>query len=198
MLNYIWFGMLVVGFVVGILNGRIELVTQAAMGSAKTAVELSIGLLGVMCLWTGLMNIAEKSGLVRYISRIVRPVIGFLFPELPKKHPAVGAIVMNFVANFLGLGNAATPLGIKAMNEMQKVNPQKETATNAMCMFLVLNTSAIQLVPTTVIAIRHQYNSANATEILGTVWIASSCAMIIGIIAAKLFASMSGGVKAWK
>jgi len=186
MLNYIWLGMIVTGFVVGIINGRIEAVTQAAIDSAGKAVELSIALLGIMCMWTGLMNIAEKSGLVRYIAKIVRPVLGFLFPGIPKRHAAMGAIVMNLVANMLGLGNAATPLGLKAMAELQKLNPRKDTATDAMCMFLVLNTSASQLIPATVIAIRSAANSANPAEIIGPVWVTSICATLGGIIAAKL------------
>ncbi|MCX7708866.1 MAG: nucleoside recognition protein [Clostridia bacterium] len=186
MLNYIWVGMIILGFVVGVMNGRIEEVTKAAIDSSKTAVELSIGLLGVMCLWTGLMSIAEKSGMIRKISKIVRPVLGFLFPEIPKGHPAMGAIVMNLVANFLGLGNAATPLGIKAMHELQKINPRKETATNAMSMFLVLNTSAIQLIPATIIALRSAEGSNNPTEIIGTIWVASICATIAGITAVKV------------
>jgi len=187
MLNYIWFGMIIIGFVIGIMNGRIETVTKAAIDSAQKAVELSIGLLGIMCLWTGLMGIAEKSGLVQYIARIVRPILRFLFPDIPKKHPALGAVVMNLVANFLGLGNAATPLGLKAMSEMQKLNTTKNTATDAMCMFLVLNTSAIQLIPATVIAIRQTSNSSNPTEVIGTIWVASACATIAGIVAVKLF-----------
>lgn len=198
MLNYIWFGMLLIGFVVGIMNGRVNEVTQAAMESAKTAVELSIGLLGIMCLWTGLMSIAEKSGLIRYISRLLRPAMIFLFPEIPKNHPAIGSIVMNLVANFLGLGNAATPLGLKAMSELEKLNSHKDTATDAMSMFLVLNTSAIQLVPATVIAIRAQYNSSNPAEIISTVWIASTCAMTAGITVVRLFSSISGRRRKWK
>lgn len=187
MLNYIWFGMLVIGIIVAILNGRIEAVTDAAIDSAGKAVELCIGLLGIMCLWTGLMGIAEKSGLVRRISRVLTPILEFLFPKIPKKHPAMGAIVMNLVANFLGLGNAATPLGLKAMAELQKLNPKKDTATNAMCMFLVLNTSAIQLIPATIIAIRSASGSQNPTDIIGTIWVASACAAVTGIIAAKSF-----------
>jgi len=186
MLNYVWVGMLITGFVVGMLNGRVEDVTRAAINSAGKAVELGIGLMGIMCLWTGLMNIAEKSGMMQYISKALKPMLKFLFPEIPEKHPALGAIVMNLAANFLGLGNAATPLGIKAMNELQKLNRHKETATDAMCMFLVLNTAAIQLIPATVIAIRTKFNSQNPEEIIGTVWIASVCATVTGIIAAKI------------
>ncbi|MCX7923778.1 MAG: nucleoside recognition protein [Clostridia bacterium] len=203
MLNYIWLGMLVIGFAVGIMNGRIEAVTKAAMDSAQTAVQLSIGLLGIMCLWTGLMNIAEKSGLIRRIARAVRPLMRFLFPEVPQNHPALGAIVMNLVANLFGLGNAATPLGLKAMTELQKINPDKDTSSNAMSMFLVLNTSAIQLIPATIIAVRSAAGSRNPAEVIGTIWVATLCASITGIIAVKLFSmygrtKQKGGTAKWK
>lgn len=192
MLNYIWAGMLLVGILFGILNGRTEEVANAAIQSSGKAVELCIGLLGIMCLWTGFMGIASKSGLIRFIARLARPAVRFLFPEIPNDHPASGAIVMNMAANFLGLGNAATPLGLKAMAELQKLNGEKDTATNAMCMFLVLNTAAIQLIPATVIAIRTDAGSANAAEIITAVWIASVCATIAGIIAVKILAVIWG------
>jgi len=188
MLNYIWVGLLLIGFIIGIINGRIDQVTKAAIDSAQSAVTVCIGLLGVMCLWTGLMKVAEKSGLVTSIGRLVRPILVFLFPEIPKDHPATGAIVMNLVANFLGLGNAATPLGIKAMNELQSINKDKKTATDSMCMFLVLNTAAIQLVPANIIALRTSEGSEKPAEIIICIWIASICATIMGIIAAKLLA----------
>lgn len=190
MLNYIWIGLLMIGFAFGIVNGRLDDVTKAAMDSAQTAVTVCIGLLGVMCLWTGLMKIAEKSGLIRIIGRAVRPVLVFLFPEIPKDHPALGAIVMNLVANFLGLGNAATPLGLKAMKELQSLNKDKKTATNAMCMFLVLNTAAIQLVPANIIALRTSEGSKKPAEIIICIWIASVCATIMGIIAAKMLSAV--------
>ncbi len=190
MLNYIWFGMIIIGIVVGVLNGRVEMVTQAAIDSSKSAVELCIGLLGIICLWTGLMGIAEKSGMVRRIASLVKPVMVFLFPGIPKNSPAIGAIVMNLVANFLGLGNAATPLGIKAMGELQKINPHKETASNSMIMFLVLNTAAIQLVPATIIALRAALGSKNPGEIIVPIWIASMCATIAGVFAVKLISSV--------
>lgn len=189
MLNYIWFGMLVIGFAVGIMNGRVNEVTQAVVDSSKNAIELSIGLLGIMCLWTGLMGIAEKSGIIRGIARIVRPVMRFLFPGIPKGHPASGAIVMNLVANFLGLGNAATPLGLKAMGELQKLNPSKDTSTNEMSMFLVLNTACIQFIPATIIAVRAAAGSKSPTEIIGTIWVATICATTAGVIAAKILSS---------
>lgn len=194
MLNYIWTGMLVVGFIFGIINGRVSEVTKAAVESAGKAIELSIGLMGIMCLWTGLMAIAEKSGGIRFLSRLFRPLLSLLFPGIPKNHPAMGAIVMNLSANFLGLGNAATPLGLKAMNELQKLNPDKSRATDAMCMFLVLNTAAIQLIPSTVIAIRTDAGSASPTEIIAAVWIASVCATVAGIVAVKIFAG-TGGIR---
>ncbi len=190
MLNYIWMGLLLIGFAVGIVNGRINEVTKAAMDSAQSAVTVCIGLLGVMCLWTGLMKVAEKSGLVTGISRLVRPVMTFLFPGIPKDHPALGAIVMNLVANFLGLGNAATPLGIKAMNQLQTLNKDKKTATDSMCMFLVMNTAAIQLVPASIIALRTSAGSKKPAEIIVCIWIASVCATIMGIIAAKLLSKV--------
>lgn len=189
MLNYIWFAMLVVGFVVGIMNGRVNEVTQAVVDSSKNAIELSIGLLGIMCLWTGLMGVAEKSGIIRGIAKVVRPVMRFLFPGIPKGHPANGAIVMNLVANFLGLGNAATPLGLKAMGELQKLNPNKDTASNEMSMFLVLNTACIQFIPATIIAVRAAAGSKSPAEIIGTIWVATICATIAGIIAVKILSS---------
>lgn len=186
MLNYVWMGMLLVGFLVGILNGRLEEVTQAAFSSAGRAVELSLGLLGIICLWSGLMRVAEKSGLISIIARLGRPVLRLLFPQIAKNNKALGAIVMNLAANFLGLGNAATPLGIQAMNELHVLNGKRSTASDSMCMFLVLNTSAISLIPTTVIALRSDAGSAAPAEITACVWGASICAMATGIIMVKI------------
>ncbi|NSW89739.1 MAG: nucleoside recognition protein [Firmicutes bacterium] len=187
MLNYIWFGMITFGFIVGIMNGRINEVTNAVIESAGDAIKLSINLLGIMCLWSGLMEIAEKSGLVKNIASIVKPLLKFLFPKIPRNHPAMGAIVMNLAANILGLGNAATPLGLKAMTELQKLNPLKQTASNEIAMFLVLNTASLQLIPTSVIAIRSQAGSTNPVEIISTIWVASAFAAIAGIISLKVF-----------
>lgn len=186
-MDYIWAGLLAAGFIAGIVNGRLEEVTKAAFSSAGRAVELSIGLLGIICLWSGLMKIMEKSGVINIISKIARPFLKILFPQLNENDSAMGAIVMNLAANFLGLGNAATPLGIKAMQELQKVNVRKDTASDAMCMFLVLNTSAIQLIPATVIAIRTDAGSAAPAEITACVWAASFCAAIAGITTAQIF-----------
>ena len=186
MLNYIWMGMLVAGFIMGILNGRLEEVTHAAFASAGRAVELSIGLLGIMCLWSGLMKISEKSGLMKVIARLARPMLKFLFPQIAKNNKALGAIIMNLSANFLGLGNAATPLGIKAMTELQKANGKSETASDSMCMFLILNTSAVQLIPTTLIALRTDAGSAAPSEITACVWVVSICSALVGITMVRL------------
>ncbi len=185
-MNYIWPGLLAAGFIIGILNGRVEEVTQAAFTSAGRAVELAVGLLGIMCLWSGLMKIMEKGGLIKVIAKIASPVLRLFFPKLRGRDSAMGAIVMNLAANFMGLGNAATPLGIKAMEELQKVNARKDTASDAMCMFLVLNTSAIQLIPATVIAIRSDAGSSAPSEITACIWTASLCATIAGIMSVKV------------
>jgi spore maturation protein A len=184
--NYIWAGLLAVGFLAGILNGRIDEVTKAAFSSAGKAVELGIGLLGIVCLWSGLMKIMEKSGVTNFIARAAKFILRPVFPDLEGNDKAMGAIVMNLSANFLGLGNAATPFGIKAMEELQKLNRKKDTATDAMCMFLVLNTSALQLIPTSVIALRSEAGSAAPAEIIPCIWTASLCAAIAGILAARV------------
>ena len=186
MLNYIWLGMLAAGFILGIINGRVDEVTQAAFASAGRGVELCIGLLGIMCLWSGLMNISEKCGMIKTIAWLAKPVLKLLFPQIAKNNSAMGAIVMNLGANFLGLGNAATPLGIKAMEELQKVNVRKDTASDSMCMFVLLNTSAFQLIPTSVIAIRSAAGSAVPSEINACVWVASVCSACAGVVMVKL------------
>ena len=182
MLNYIWFGMMFIAVIVGILTGNIDEVTQAAIDMAKTAVEIAIGLIGIMALWLGTMKIAEESGLIRIIARAIRPITIRLFPDVPEDHPAIGSIILNMAANLLGLGNAATPLGLKAMEELQDLNPEKETATNAMCTFLAINTSSIQLIlPATVVALM----GAAANQIFITTILATGLSTIAAIIAVK-------------
>jgi spore maturation protein A len=196
MMNYIWFGMLVFGFITGIINGRMSEVTNAIIVSAGDAIKLSINLLGIMCLWTGLMKIAEQSGLVRNFASLMKPVISFLFPNITRSSPAAGAIIMNLTANIMGLGNAATPFGLKAMEEMQKLNPRKHTVSKDMSMFLVINTASLQLIPTSLITIRAEAGSANPAEIISSVWIASAFAAVAGIIAVKFLSRVWGGRKA--
>ena len=182
MLNYIWFGMMFIAVIVGILTGNIDAVTQAAIDIAKTAVEIAIGLIGIMALWLGTMKIAEESGLIRIIARAIRPITIRLFPDVPEDHPAIGSIILNMAANLLGLGNAATPLGLKAMEELQELNPEKDTATNAMCTFLAINTSSVQLIlPATVVALM----GAAANQIFITTILATGLSTITAIITVR-------------
>lgn len=155
---------------------------------AKVAVELAIGLIGILALWLGLMKIAEQAGLIAALSRALKPLLIRLFPDVPPEHPAMGAMVMNISANMLGLGNAATPLGLKAMEELNKLNPKTGTATDAMCTFLVINTSSVQLIPATVIAVRAAAGSADPTEIIGAVILATTVNTVVGIAAVKWLA----------
>lgn len=187
MLNYIWSGMILIAFAVAIFTGRIEETTAAAMKGAGTAIETCIGLLGTMCLWSGLAKIAENSGLTSVFARLLRPVTKVIFPELKKDSKALNAIVMNMVANMLGMGNAATPLGVAAMKELDKENHHRSTASNAMCMFVVINTASIQLIPSTVISLRQMFGSENPSGIIVPVWICSICGVIMGVLAAKFF-----------
>jgi len=187
MLNYIWFGMMFIGVVAGIFTGRIDEVTAAAIDMSKVAVQISIGLIGIMALWLGIMKIAEKSGLIQIIARGLKPITIRLFPDVPADHPAIGSIILNMSANMLGLGNAATPLGLKAMEELQELNPKKDTATNAMVMFLAINTSSVQLiVPATVVALM----GVAASQIFITTILATLCSTITAIFMVKMLGKM--------
>ncbi|NNK99368.1 MAG: nucleoside recognition protein [Xanthomonadales bacterium] len=187
MLNYIWFGMMAISVIAGIFTGNIEAVTEAAINMAKVAVEISIGLIGIMALWLGIMKIAEASGLIRIIARGLNPITVRLFPDVPEDHPAIGSIVLNMAANMLGLGNAATPLGLKAMEELQELNPKKDTATNSMVMFLAINTSSVQLiVPATVVALM----GATASQIFLTTILATLASTIAAIVMVKILEKM--------
>lgn len=182
MLNYIWFGLIAISFVVGVATGNIDAVTEAAFESAKAAVQLAIGLIGAMALWLGLMRVADRAGLVNLLARGIRPVARRLFPDIPDGHPALGSIVMNMAANVLGLGNAATPMGLKAMEELQELNQAKSTATNAMVTFLAINTSSVQiLLPATVVGLL----GARAGGIFIPTILATSVSTIVAVIAAK-------------
>lgn len=185
MINFIWAGLLISGFIVGIINGNVDAVTNAAIESANTAVELAIGLVGVMALWLGIMKIAEESGLVEKLAKGLKPITLKLFPDVPADHPAMGAMVMNMAANILGLGNAATPLGLKAMQELQELNPKKDTATDAMVTFLAINTSSITLVPATSIAILASAGAKTPTEIIGPTIIATTVSTVVALVATK-------------
>jgi spore maturation protein A len=186
MLNYIWFALLAIALVVAMFNGTAAQVTKASVDSAKTAVEISLGLIGIMTLWLGIMRVAEKAGLVTMLARILTPFRRLLFPEVPRDHPAIGAMIMNLAANMLGLSNAATPLGIKAMEELQELNPEKETASNAMVTFMVLNTAGIQFIPATIIGVLATAGSKNPTAIISTTIVATMCGAIAAVTTAKI------------
>ena len=187
MLNYIWFGLIFISVVVGTITGRIDQVTEAAISMAKTAVEIAIGLIGIMALWLGIMKIAEESGLINIIARLIRPITIRLFPDVPSDHPAIGSIVLNMAANMLGLGNAATPLGLKAMKELQSINEQKDTATDAMCTFLAINTSSVQIIlPATVGGLM----GAASNQIFITTIIATGLSTVAAIISVKFLSKM--------
>lgn len=188
MLNYIWLGLVLLAVLLGGFEGKLQEVTGAAFEACKTAVmTIALPLAGVMALWLGLMKIAEKSGLVNLLARALRPLLRWLFPDVPANHPAMGSMVMNMAANMLGLSNAATPLGLRAMQDLEKLNPRPGTATNAMCTFLAINTSSIQLIPATTVAILAAAGSKNPTAIIGTAFFATCCSTIAGILAVKTF-----------
>ena len=187
MLNYIWFGHIFISVVVGTITGRIDQVTDAAITMSKTSVEIAIGLIGIMALWLGTMKIAEDSGLLQIIAKSLRPITIRLFPDVPSDHPAIGSIVLNMAANMLGLGNAATPLGLKAMKELQELNKHKDTATDAMCTFLAINTSSVQIIlPATVVGLM----GAAANQIFITTIIATGMSTIAAIISVKVLSKM--------
>ena len=187
MLNYIWAGLILISYIFAIINGRVELVTQAALSGAGDAVKMIFSLLGIMCFWTGLLQIAKKSKLTDKFAKLITPLTRLLFPELKEGSNAINAIVMNMMANILGLSNAATPLGLKAMEELDKENGGDSVASNAMCMFVVINTAALDLIPTTVIALRSAAGSQNPFEIIVPAWISSVISIICGVCAAKIF-----------
>lgn len=186
MLNIIWPIFIIVSFIYAILNGRVAEVNNSIFESTKLAVELSISLLGTICLWNGIMQIASKTNIVKHLSKLLNPIMKKLFPDINKEEKVHEEITMNMIANIMGLGNAATPLGLKAMKSMQKKNKDKNRLSNSMAMFIVINTASIQLIPTTVIAIRSSLGSSNPTAMIIPVWIATICAAIAAIVSAKV------------
>lgn len=186
MLNWVWLGLILVSVLLGGFSGRIDQVGAGAIDNARTGVILAGNLLAVMTLWLGMMRLAAEAGLVHRLGRALRPVLGWLFPEVPKNHPALGAITMNFAANLLGLDNAATPLGLTAMEELESLNPNPGVATNAMCMLLAMNTSNLTLIPTTVIAVLISVHARNPTAVIAPTLIATGIAHVFAIGTAKL------------
>lgn len=192
MLNYLWGGMILIAVVYGALTGKVEEVGNAALDSSKEAVELCITMLGVMALWTGIMQIAQASGLTKRFIKFMRPVLRFFFPDVPAESKANDYIASNMLANILGLGWAATPFGLKAMTELQKLNiaqgGKKEVASRSMCTFLILNISSLQLIPVNIIAYRSQYGSVNPAKIVGPAIIAT----LASTLAAAIFVKIAG------
>lgn len=178
MLNKIWPVFIIVSFSYAIFSGNLEQLNASIFESTNDAISLSINLLGTICLWNGIMQVANKTSMIDKLTNLLNPIIRVLFPEMRKNKQIQKEISMNMIANILGLGNAATPLGLKAMKSMQKENSKKDTLTNSMLVFIVLNTASIQIIPTTVIAIRNSLGSNNPTAIVFPVWIATICAAI--------------------
>ncbi|WP_291576080.1 nucleoside recognition domain-containing protein [Clostridium sp. UBA4548] len=186
MINIIWFLILVIGIGYGVFNGNGEMVSKAIVSSTSSTVELIIALVGMMCLWCGVMKIAEKSGLTDKLAKVLKPVLRLIFKDAGRDEKALGAIVMNLTANMFGLSNAATPFGIKAMEEMDRLNRDKEVASNDMVLFLVLNAACIQFVPTTVVSIRAALNSQNPGAIILAALCTTTFASILGVLLCKL------------
>lgn len=192
MMKWIWSAMIALSVFIGIFTGRITAVSTAAITGATDAVALFLILLGTICLWSGLMKIAQEAGITGLIARLLSPVTKRLFPDLDPKSEGMQAITMNMTANFLGLGNAATPLGLRAMKKMEEISPIKGTATDSMAMFVVINTASLQLIPTTIAAIRIKYGSAAPFDILPCIWLASSVTLLTGIVLAKSLSKKAG------
>lgn len=187
MINIIWMLLFVVGFLYAAFNGTMEEVNKAIFAGGKEAIAVSIGLISVLVFWLGLMKIGEESGLLNKLTSMFRPVVKKLFPEVPADHPAMGYILSNIVANIFGLGNAATPMGIKAMEQLKKLNNNKNSASRSMITFLAINTSSLTIIPTTVIAIRMQYQSHSPTEIVGTTIVATILSTTAAILIDRFF-----------
>jgi len=193
-LNYIWIGFIFVAFIVAcfqlIFNGNTQIFTdiiQGAFGSAKTGFEISLGLTGVLSMWLGIMKVGEKGGVIQIFARLVAPFFTKILPDIPKDHPALGSIFMNVSANMLGLDNAATPMGLKAMKELQEINPDKETASNPMIMFLVLNTAGLCLIPISIMVYRAQLGAANPADVFLPIMIATFIAALTGLISVAIY-----------
>ncbi|GIM48267.1 spore maturation protein A [Collibacillus ludicampi] len=201
MINVIWMGLLLIGMAVSAWTGKMDVVTQAVFAGAKAGITVTIGLLSFLVFWLGMMKIAEEAGLVQSLARLLWPIVRFLFPSVPPDHPALGSILANMSANILGLGNAATPLGLKAMKELQELNPDKKTASDAMCTLLAINTANITIIPATVIFYRSQFESANPTEIVGATIIATALGTAVAVILDRWFRkreSRRGGGPGWR
>ena len=189
-MNYIFYFLIVISLIAGAINGKLSDVVNSILTGAELSVKIAFSLIGIMAFWLGMMRIAEKSGLVHLIAKIIRPITKRLFNEIPSDSPALGNIALSFSANALGLANAATPIGLKVMEELQEENTQKDTASNSMCMFLAMCTAGFQIVPATEIAILVGAGAKNPTEIIAPTMIVTSIAFVSAILVAKLFSKL--------
>ncbi|MGI6318671.1 MAG: nucleoside recognition protein [Firmicutes bacterium] len=187
MVNLLWAGMIIIAIAVAGINGKIETITPIIFSSAENAVNISLSMISIMVFWLGIMKIIEKSGFIHLVIFFLKPLAYWLFPGIPRNHKAMNAMLMNMSANLLGMGNAATPFGIKAMEEMQQLNPDRDTASDNMCTFLAINTASLTLIPTTIIAIRSATGAQNPTDIVGTTIIASLCSITVAILGDRFF-----------
>ena len=190
-MNYIFYFLIVASIIIGAINGKLQDVVNSIMDGAELSVKIAFSLIGIMAFWLGMMRIAEKSGIIKFISKLLQPITKFLFNELPENSPAIGDIAMNFTANAFGLANAATPFGIRAMEELQKENKEKKQASNSMCLFLGMNTAGFQLIPTTVLAVLVGIGYKNPTEIITPTLIVTSIAFVSAILIAKIFQGLT-------
>ena len=186
-MNYIFYFLIVISIIVGAINGRLDAVVNSILSGAELSVKVAFSLIGIMAFWLGMMKIADKCGLITIIAKLINPITTKLFNEIPEDSPAIGDIAMSFSANAFGLTNAATPIGIKAMEELQKHNKDKNSASNAMCMFLAMNTAGFQLIPATVIAVLISIGYKNPTEIIAPTLLVTSIAFVSAIVLAKIF-----------
>ena len=190
MMNYLWGGMLLTGIVYGVLTGNVKDITDAVLASSREAVTLCFTMFGIVAFWSGLMEVAVDAGIMKGMTKLLKPVMGFLFPKIPKEHPALTSISANFVANILGLGWAATPAGLRAMSELAHLEEERgkltDVASDEMCTFLVINISSLQLIPVNIIAYRSQYGSANPAAIVGPAIIATTISTLVGVIWCKI------------
>ena len=186
MLNVLWPIFIIISIIYAILSGNIENINKSIFDSVDNAVKFSINLLGMTCLWSGLMEIAVNTNIIRFLNKVLKPIMKKLFPDLELENKASKDITMNIIANILGLGNAATPLGLKAIEELQKENNHKETLSDNMIMLILLNTASLQIIPTTVLSLRNSLQSDNPTEIIFPVWVATICAALAGITITKI------------
>jgi spore maturation protein A len=196
-MNYIFYFLIISSIIIGAINGKLQDVVNSIMSGAELSVKIAFSLIGIMAFWLGIMRIAQKSGVIDFISKLLQPITKHLFNELPQNSPAIGDIAMNFTANAFGLANAATPFGIRAMEELQKENKNKNTATNSMCLFLGMNTAGFQLIPTTVLAVLVGIGYKNPTEIIAPTLLVTSIAFVSAILMAKFaqyLTSKKGGL----